>query len=323
MSNVVSAAQPDASASRFHAGERAAQARAGVPDAYAQAAQRAIRDAMPEQHRTFFAAQPFIVLGGLDPTGQPWATLRTGEPGFVSSPDPRTLRIAGAEVAGDPLTHHWNAGALLGVLGIQPTTRRRNRANGVISAREGSVLTVDIRQSFGNCPRYIQARTPAYEPAGRAAAPAVDVSARLSTEDRALIATADTLFIATANNAPDAGPGRGADVSHRGGRAGFVRIDDDRTLTVPDFNGNGYFNTIGNLLEDPRAGLLFVDFATGDLLFVVADAQIVWEGPELHAHPGAERLMRLRITEARRSRHALPFRWSAREYAPQLVRAEG
>ena len=55
-------------------------------------------------------------------------------------------------------------------------------------------------------------------------------------------------------------PTGGMDVSHRGGRPGFVKLDGD-TLVVPDFRGNRYFNTLGNLVSDPRAALVFVDFA--------------------------------------------------------------
>src|SRR3546814_14766932 len=78
--------------------------------------------------------------------------------------------------------------------------------------------------------------------------------------------------MASASAAATAGSGlreQGADVSHRGGRPGFVRVteDDGRSvLTIPDFSGNQFFNTLGNIAINPRAGLLFVDFATGDLL---------------------------------------------------------
>ena len=81
---------------------------------------------------------------------------------------------------------------------------------------------------------------------------------------RALIAAADTFFVASRSR-PEVGSGGGLDMSHRGGRPGFVGVHGD-TLAIPDFRGNRFFNTLGNLLGDPRAGLLFVDFASGDLL---------------------------------------------------------
>src|ERR1700730_6053912 len=90
--------------SPFHAGELAAQERAGVRERMNVDARRGIRDYMPEQHRLFFAQQPFMVLGGVDENGQPWATLRVGAPGFISTPDERTLRIGGRSLAGGALS---------------------------------------------------------------------------------------------------------------------------------------------------------------------------------------------------------------------------
>lgn len=72
------------------------------------------------------------------------------------------------------------------------------------------------------------------------------------------------------------------DVSHRGGPPGFVRLE-GQTLTIPDYNGNRYFNTLGNLVSNPRAALLFVDFERGDVLHLQGTTEIVWDGPELRS----------------------------------------
>jgi ferredoxin-NADP reductase/predicted pyridoxine 5'-phosphate oxidase superfamily flavin-nucleotide-binding protein len=310
----------DAAASPFHAAELLVQQHVGVNEEAESIGRRGIRRYMPDQHRQFYAEQPFMVFGGLDANGQPWATLRAAEPGFVSSPDPRTLRIDGGVLPGDPLAGNWQPGMMIGGLGLQAQTRRRNRVNGVVSSVDGDTVTLEVMQSFGNCAKYIQSRTPTFVARGTTGTrPPVETSTQLSDADRALLANADTFFIASANVSEAAGPARGADVSHRGGMPGFVRIDDATTLTTPDFSGNRLFNTLGNLLHDPRAGLLFVDFASGDMLYVAALAEIVWDGPELAEFPLAERLVRFRITEVRRSRQALPFRWSEVGYAPQFV----
>ncbi len=309
----------DADATPFHAAEIAVQQRAGVADEADRSGRRGIRRYMPDQHRQFFAEQPFMVFGGVDASGQPWATLRVGQPGFVSSPDARTLRIAGGALPGDPLAGSWRKGALLGGLGLQPQTRRRNRINGVVSAVDGDALSLDVLQSFGNCAKYIQGRTPEFVAGFSAEPPAeVEYATELSDADRAMLSRADTFFIASANLASRAKLARGADVSHRGGMPGFVRVDNANTLTTPDFSGNRFFNTLGNLVHDPRAGLLFVDFESGDLLYIAARAEIIWEGRQLAAFPLAERLVRFHIAEVRRSRAVLPFRWSAVDYAPQF-----
>ncbi|TAM89695.1 MAG: pyridoxamine 5'-phosphate oxidase, partial [Candidimonas sp.] len=130
----------------------------------------------------------------------------------------------------------------------------------------------------------------------------------------------DTFFIATANLDPAAGAARGADVSHKGGKPGFVRIDDAQTLTIPDFVGNSYFNTIGNLLCNPRAGLLFIDFESGDLLYVAATAEVLWDDPDAALLTGAQRLLRFHVRTVRRNAKALPIRWTPPEYARELER---
>lgn len=305
--------------SPFHAGEVAVQTRVGVREKAEIGGRRGIRRFLPEQHRQFFAQLPFIVLGGLDAQGQPWATLRVGEPGFVSSPDPATLRIAGETLHGDPLARTWRAGAALGGLGIELPTRRRNRVNGVVTATGDGALTVQVRQSFGNCAKYIQSRTPTRIEAIGSTAPH-PLQRRATTfdaSDRALIERSDTYFIATRGSLREDHASQGVDVSHRGGLPGFVRVEDERTFIAPDYRGNQFFNTLGNLTEDTRAGLLFIDFDSGDLLYVAARAEIVWEGAALTTFADAQRLVRFKVEDVRRSPAALPFSWSAVEYAPQ------
>jgi hypothetical protein len=90
-------------ANPFHSGERAVQDRAGMRERRAEIGPRANRDAMPEQHRAFFAELPFVLIGSVDAAGATWASLLTGAPGFGRAPDPRTLAIAARPALGDPL----------------------------------------------------------------------------------------------------------------------------------------------------------------------------------------------------------------------------
>src|SRR5262249_51906464 len=151
-------------------------------------------------------------------------------------------------------------------------TRRRNRANGAIVARDERGFTLAVRQSFGNCAKYIQRR--AVQPASDAPG-GVETLAGLDAAARELIAQADTLFVGSRAR-PDIAAAGGPDMSHRGGRPGFVRLDGD-ALVVPDFAGNRFFNTLGNLIGEPRAALLFVDFATGDLVQLQGRATVDWD----------------------------------------------
>jgi predicted pyridoxine 5'-phosphate oxidase superfamily flavin-nucleotide-binding protein len=303
-------------ASPFHAGELDVQRRVGVAGKMASHGRRAIRSFMPEQHRTFFAQLPFLVAGTVDAAGQPWASMLTGAPGFVASPDDTTLTVGADPQPGDPFAAGLTPDAPIGLLGIELPTRRRNRANGFIRSTGPNGFTVRVLQSFGNCPKYIQTRTA--EPAAPSIA-APRIGRELDAADRALLSMADTFFIATAHLGEDAGIAGGVDVSHRGGKPGFVRVEGNR-LTIPDFTGNFYFNTLGNLAVEPRAGLLFPDFATGDLLQLAVTGEIIWDGPEVAEFQGAERLMRFTVTQVIRRPGALPFRWSTPDYSPALER---
>ncbi len=284
-----------------------------------------IQEFMTQQIRAFFAQLPYVFVGAIDADGWPLATLLTGQPGFVQSPDSVTLHIAALPNAGDPAAAAFAPNREIGILGIDFSTRRRNRANGHILEREplgrdgaGGIL-VAVSQSFGNCPQYIQQRALATA-AGAAAngvPPGVESFVDLDEAAKAAIRAADTLFVATRSR-PGVGAAYGADISHRGGRPGFVRIDGD-VLTIPDFRGNRYFNTFGNLIAEPRSSLLFVDFASGDLLQLQGTAQVDWNGAAAKEFTGAERLWRFQVARAWRRRGATPLRWSFVGYSRALA----
>ncbi len=302
----------------FHSGELALQRSTGALDRLAAVGPRVIRDHMPQQHRDFFAHLPWLLAGLVDGHGQPWASVLAGPPGFVQSPNERELRVQALPAAGDPLAPALQEGAPIGLLGLEPHTRRRNRLNGWVQALDAEGFGVRVGQSFGNCPKYIQARTAEYREGGSPAA-AVEHGVRLDADAANAIASADTFFIATAHPQAAAGasPAQGVDVSHRGGKPGFVKVEGDR-LTVPDFVGNFFFNTLGNLLLQPRCGLLFLDDEGGGLTWLAARAEVVMDGPELRAFAGAQRLVRFHVEQLRRRRAGLPLRWSPGPAAPEV-----
>jgi hypothetical protein len=306
--------------SPFHAGEQQVQERLGVRDMIEGFARQVIRDHMPEQHRAFYAELPFVLLGALNSQGRPWASLLAGRPGFMTSPDPKQLAISARPLFGDPIGEALKAGAQVGLLGIELETRRRNRMAGRINSLEAEGFTIAVDQAFGNCPQYIQARAvqllPEIDEAPQRRS--VSRSDRFDPRSRALIERSDTLFIATAYAEDKAAVSQGVDVSHRGGKPGFVRVEDERHFLFPDFSGNNHFNTLGNIQLNPKAGFLFVDFERGDLLYMTGEAEIVWEGEELRAFAGAERLIRFRAEEVIRVEESLPLRFDFGTYSPML-----
>lgn len=270
----------------WHAGEITMQTRAGVALRMAEIGPRVLRPYLPAQHRDFYRRLPFVVLGVADAMGLPIASILMGRPGFVFSPDPMTLRIDALPDPADPLDTALRPGAKFGLLGIELPTRRRNRANGIVTTRDGTGLTLAVEQSFGNCPQYITPRAPAGDPLP------VRIEALVVLDAAAdeLLARADTLFVASAAPA-------GVDVSHRGGAPGFLARDADGAILLPDYRGNNFFNTLGNLALNPRIGLAVPDFSSGDLLRIQGHAEILLD--DRHAvPPHTGRVVRITPTHA-------------------------
>src|SRR6478672_2095013 len=103
----------------------------------------------------------------------------------------------------------------------------------------------------------------------------VTVHDRFSEDDAAFVSRSAMFFLATAD-----AHGR-PDVSYKGGLPGFVRIVDDQTLAFPDYDGNGMFKSLGNILANPKVGLLFVDFEHPNRMRVSGTASISADDPLL------------------------------------------
>jgi predicted pyridoxine 5'-phosphate oxidase superfamily flavin-nucleotide-binding protein len=306
--------------SPFHEGERELQSRLDVRDRIEDIGQRFIRDYLPDEHRAFYAQLPYLFIGSLDGLGRPWASVLVGRPGFIGTPDARTLRIATTCIDGDPLAASLAPGSPVGVLGIQYEARRRNRLTAKVESVAPNVISLTVDQTFGNCPQYIQSRNPellaGIDHVGEAR-PSTSLRT-LGDRERAIIEKADNFYIATHYSGDGEAAAYGADVSHRGGKPGFVCIDDDRTLTFPDFTGNFHFNTLGNILMNPLAGLLFVDFETSSLLYLTCTAEVIWDSAAKRAFDGAERLVRFTVDEGVLIEGALPVRWRFGDYSESL-----
>ncbi len=294
--------------SPFHAGERQVQERLGVRDEIEPWARKVVRARLPGDHRQFYAQLPFLVVAARDGGGRPWATILAGEPGFVDSPDDTALHIGALPVPGDALEAAFDRDDDVGLLGIELHTRRRNRANGRVRRRGPDGLELRLDQTYGNCPQYIHERAWS-RAACREQPPARRSHASFTPALRDRIESADTFFIASGYRGKGDDPTFGMDASHRGGDPGFVRVEGPRSLIFPDYAGNKHFNTLGNLLLDPRAGLLFVDFERGSLVQLTGHARIDWDSPEIAGFPGARRLVRFELDEAVVLEDALPLRW--------------
>ncbi|MFA7416244.1 MAG: pyridoxamine 5'-phosphate oxidase family protein [Rhizobium sp.] len=302
----------NAETSCWHEGERRLQQLAGAADRLAAIGPNVLRAYLTEQHRAFYPLLPFVAIGAVGRSGDAWATLRAGHPGFLHSPDPLALVIDAPRDAADPAEAGMEDGDRIGLLGIDRMTRRRNRLNGEVRRADERSFAVKVGQSFGNCPRYIHGRayTFARDLARLPALPAT-VLDRLDARACRIIAKAVSFYVASYVDADQGG--RQVDVSHRGGPAGFVRMDDDGVLTVPDYAGNLFFNTLGNLIVNPRAGVTFVDDETGDMLQMTGDTEVSLTPPDLPGFEDAERSWRFRPRRIVLRPDALPLRWAPSE----------
>jgi predicted pyridoxine 5'-phosphate oxidase superfamily flavin-nucleotide-binding protein len=295
----------------YHSGEKAVQERAGLARE-AGYALGGIGATVPPVAREFLAEQPLIVLGAADRAGRIWATQLTGAPGFIRVPDPRTVTVDALPLPEDPLADILTTGSRpgIGMIAIEPATRRRMRINGR-ARREGGVLHVDLDQVIANCPKYLQKRNHAeMRPEDGTAVPRTAVDGtELTPAQQRTVRAADTFFVATASDQGD------ADASHRGGNPGFVQVLSPSLLRWSDYIGNAMFLTLGNLLLNAAAGILVPDWETGAALHLSGTARTVWDPEEIARVPGAQRLVEFTVEAVREITAASPLRWSSPAYS--------
>ena len=292
----------------YHAGELGVQARAGV-QGMAPPAERIIKTTMKPVAQEFLPQQPMAFIASVDAEGWEWASVVAGPPGFMVAIDEGTIHIGAAPTVSDPLHDNLRTNSDVGLLIMEFTKRRRMRVNGRAELQPDGSFYVHTQQVYANCPKYIQARrfeviTPEQNTSD------VSRTDRLTTKQQQWITQADTFFIASAH------PEGGADASHRGGNPGFVTIADDNSLIWPDYIGNNMFNTLGNIDVNPKAGLLFLDFATGSTLQLTGEANIIWDAAQIAKYKGAERLLSYRIEQVLEIDEKLPLRWEFESYSP-------
>ncbi|GGV32706.1 hypothetical protein GCM10010277_17380 [Streptomyces longisporoflavus] len=283
----------------YHHGSRAVQDLVGVRES-ADHVGRSVGDGIRPVVAAFLEQRPMLVIGGADPAGAVWASLLTGEPGFVRATGPHQISVAGGPLRTDPLASTLAAeGARVGTIALDPRTRRRVRLNGRARPTPRG-LAIETDQVFSNCPKYIQKREPL--PGAIPGSPSEPRrGAKLTGEQRAFLAGADTFFLATVHP-------HGADASHRGGNPGFVQVPSPGEITWRDYPGNSMFLSLGNLATDPRAGLLFLDWRTGSTLQLTGTARTD------HADDGT-RTVRFTLSEAVETPGASPWSWTAPEYS--------
>jgi hypothetical protein len=278
--------------SPFHAGELAVQRRAGESLA-GESNAAMISNTVMRGARPWIRQQILAVLASRDAEGALWASLLFGRPGFLQADDGAHFSIDLKQVhvdRRDPLWRNLEEGGTLGALVIDLASRRRIRINGAPTLDPERVLRIDVAESYPNCPKYISRRVVrvlSEDATAEADQPASDDpdnhQGTLDEAARRTVLAADTFFIATGS------PERGLDASHRGGHPGFLKLAGPRTLRWPDFPGNSMYNTLGNLFQDPHAGIAIPDFQHGRVLQLTGTAQTLWDQPDPANESGGTR----------------------------------
>jgi predicted pyridoxine 5'-phosphate oxidase superfamily flavin-nucleotide-binding protein len=258
----------------FHSGELAVQERAGEA-AIARRNGSAVSGKVMGGARLFLTRQPMIVLSSSDEKSAMWASIVFGRPGFLASQNGAYLDIDLNRALVDPRDPLWaNVGRekRLGSLVIELASRRRIRINGPARFDENDHLRIDVEESFPACPKYItrrHVRIASLETLEADGAPTSGTE--LSEAPLATFNNADTMFVATRSAEG------GYDVSHRGGLPGFVKVTGPLTIQWPEYPGNSMFNTLGNLVHNPEAGLAIPDFERGRILQLTGSAVTLWD----------------------------------------------
>jgi predicted pyridoxine 5'-phosphate oxidase superfamily flavin-nucleotide-binding protein len=116
----------------------------------------------------------------------------------------------------------------------------------------------------------------------------ITVHSEFSDADKAFVERCSMFFLATSD--ADGWP----DCSYKGGVPGFVRVVDSTTLAFPSYDGNGMFRSLGNIVVNPKVGLLFIDFERPNRMRVNGIATLHDDDELLDAFEGAQLVVRVR-----------------------------
>lgn len=298
----------------FHEGEIEVQERLGL---HVEAKQNSgvITDSIVKGAFRFIEQQRMTVLGSIDKDKNVWASVLVGQEGFMQAATERLVTFDLSNTAGnehDPFWKNIEGNPHVGMLVIELATRRRLRINGRVRRNGEQQLELEVLESYPNCPKYIQRRQVKEPSADNQAVTSQVLDGEvLGASQQAIIEKADTLFVASVH------PERSVDASHRGGNPGFVHIVDDRTLRIPDYSGNCLFNTLGNFVVNPRAGIVIIDFESGSTLQLTGRAEILWDADDPQDETGGtKRFWQLHIERWIHMDNAHELEWTLQDYSP-------
>ncbi len=239
-------------------------------------AERLLKDHIVEQLIPFIEKQSTIILSSLDLDGNIWTSMLLGNEEFVKVKTRKKIEIYLDQLKStqsEILFTNLRPKSKIGVLFIDTASRTRYRLNGYATLLSNKI-EITVSEAYPNCPKYIQQRIPVFSKEPSELGIKESKGQALNSFHKTWIKSADTFFMSSMNKAGD------MDASHRGGAPGFIEILEDGTLKIPDYIGNNLFNTLGNLLKVPKAGLLFLDFKEGHSLQLTGKTELIFDQEE-------------------------------------------
>jgi uncharacterized protein len=319
---------------RQHAGELLVQAQRHVPTELSHIIEDLITTEIPAQHSAFFSNLDYFAICTTDHLGRPWGTLLVrGETTLISIPhrDKNSLEIRTKLSPDDPfyrclLQHQTDqpdggrrrsaARRCFAGVGVDFRNRRRNKIAGEIVSSlcqaDGRILLKLLaNENLGNCPKYITVRelVPCSSPRvpitvldHMSSSPQGGPPPPLLLESyRHIINQASTVFISTIHTSrSDESPSdTDMGLNHRGGNPGFIRCyqtDEATYLCLPDYSGNRFYQSLGNVQSDSLIGLTIPCFASGDVLMVSGEGENLYDDEASAVMPRVTLLTRIRVT---------------------------
>ncbi len=256
----------------YHDGEKQIQQKIGEV-AIANRNGTVITDTIIRGAINFIEKQPMAIVSSANASGELWVSLLIGNFGFTKVPHPNAIVFDESMITSNPddvFFINILANPQIGSLFIELDSRRRFRINGSCQLNEHSI-EVKIKEAFPNCPKYIQRRVVSLPEHFEKVNSSATQGGELMEAEKSWIKNADTFFVGSSSS-----EGR-LDANHRGGNPGFVEILDGGALKIPDYQGNSLYNTFGNIVQNPKVGLLFIDFEKGETLQLTGMAELLFE----------------------------------------------
>lgn len=256
----------------FHDGQLKVQLIAGEEEIAKQRIPM-ISNSLHPRSIPFIEHQVLAFPGSEDSKGNLWLSLIVGERGFIKIPSVNEITIDLSKIVSnkeDVFFKNIESKPTVGLLFHEAARRARYRAWGV-ARKNGNQLNFDIKMGYPSCPKHIQREIIELTDDSTVLASHYQQGTQLGELEKEWIIGAHTFFIATQTKKGD------IESSHRGGDPGFIEIQENGILRVPDYLGNSMFSTLGNIYENPKTALLFVDYTKGETLQLSGNSELQFD----------------------------------------------